>query len=266
MTFCKTIKHIMANQSTVTLLQDIRRLLVYHRALGIHNYPATPALAHFLHTRPGSLPRSSRTRDSNTLPPRSLATPALADIREEMAGCTRCVLSDNRTHIVFGQGCGQPDVLIVAEWPSREDDRQAEAFCGPVGELLTKMLAAINLTRNDVFLTHIVKCLPPANRTPAVEEITTCLNFLHRQIEIMQPRVICTMGPLAACTLLRTDDSLFRLRGRFHEFQTVRGEIVPLLPTFHPDFLIKNPEMKKASWQDLQLLQKKVATLQPRTK
>jgi DNA polymerase len=121
------------------------------------------------------------------------------------------------------------------------------------------MLAAIKLTRKDVFLTHTVKCMPPGNRAPRPDEINTCLAFLHRQIEVIQPRVICTMGSLAARALLRTDDSFFRLRGRFHDFQTVQGETLPLLPTFHPAFLIKNPDMKKASWHDLQMLQKRLA-------
>ena len=200
------------------------------------------------------------------MPPRSTVSPSLADIREEMEGCSRCRLCDSRTNIVFGQGCKQPVVLLVAEWPSSEDDRQAEACCGPAGELLTRMLAAINLSREEVFLTHAVKCLPPDNRAPTVDEINTCLIFLNRQIEIMRPKVICTMGPLAACSLLRSKDSLFHLRGRFHDFQTIRGETVPLLSTFHPAFLIKNPEMKKASWQDLQLLQRKLASLQPHNK
>jgi len=256
----------MPDKSSITLLHDIRQLLAYHLTIGIKNYPASPSLAHFLHPRSASLPFGRRKRDSNGLTPGSVVAPSLADIREEMEGCTRCRLSESRTHIVFGQGCKHPVVLIVAEWPSDEDDRQAEAFRGPAGELLTKMLAAINLTRDEVFLTHTVKCLPPANRMPEVDEINTCLSFLHRQIEIMRPRIICAMGPLAARTLLRNEDSLFRLRGRFHEFQTAWGETVPLLPTFHPDFLIKNPEMKKASWLDLQLLQKKLATLQPPTK
>jgi len=256
----------MPDTSSITLLHDIRSLLAYHLALGIKNYPASPSLAHFLHPRPESLPFERRKRNSNCLSPGSVISPSLTDIRDEMEGCIRCRLSDSRTHMVFGQGCKHPVVLIVAEWPSDEDDRQAEAFCGPAGELLTKMLAAINLTRDEVFLTHTVKCLPPANRTPELDEINTCLIFLHRQIEIMQPRVICAMGPLAARTLLRNEDSLFRLRGRFHQFQTARGETVPLLPTFHPAFLLRNPEMKKASWLDLQLLQKKLAALQPPTK
>ena len=255
----------MPHKSSITLLQDIRRLLAYHLALGIKNYPASPGLAHFLHPRPEFTPPDHRGKKGSQ-PQRSAVALSLADIREEMAGCTRCGLCESRTHIVFGQGSQQPVVLIVAEWPSNEDDRQAEPFCGPAGELLTKMLAAINLTREDVFLTHTIKCLPPANRAPAVDEINACLNFLHRQMEIMRPKVICAMGPLAAHTLLRTEDSLFRLRGRFHDFQAVHGETVPLLPTFHPAFLIKNPEMKKASWHDLQLLQKKLATLQSSTK
>lgn len=253
----------MPNKSSITLLQDIRRLLEYHLALGIESYPATSGLDSFLHPEPKFLPHRRQRRDSNNVPPRSTVSLSLADIREEMKGCTRCRLCESRANIVFGQGSKQPVVLIVAEWPSNEDDQQAEAFCGPAGELLTKMLAAINLSRQEVFLTHTVKCLPPDKRAPEVDEISTCLIFLHRQIEILRPRVICTMGPLAACALLRSEDSLFRLRGRFHDFQTIQGVTVPLMPTLHPAFLIKNPEMKKASWHDLQLLQKKMVSLQP---
>jgi DNA polymerase len=187
------------------------------------------------------------------------ATVSLTDIREELQGCTRCGLYKNRTNIVFGQGCERPNLLIVAEWPGKEDDQQAKTLCGQAGELLTRMLAAIKLKREDVFLTHAVKCLPPGNRAPGPDEINACLTYLHRQIEVIKPRVICTMGPLAARALLKTDDSFFRLRGRFHDFQTIQGETLPLLPTFHPAFLIKNPEMKKASWQDLQMLQKRLA-------
>jgi len=249
----------MFNNTTITLLQDIRRLLRYHQALGITSYPATPELDGFLHPRPGFLNPKRQGKDKQIQPQGPPATVSLADIREELQGCTRCRLCESRTNIVFGQGCERPNLLIVAEWPGSEEDQQAEALCGQAGELLTRMLAAIKLMRKDVFLTHTVKCLPPDNRAPGPDEINACLTFLHRQIEVIKPRVICTMGPLAARALLKTDDSFFRLRGRFHDFQTIQGETLPLLPTFHPAFLIKNPEMKKASWHDLQMLQKRLA-------
>jgi DNA polymerase len=248
----------MLNNSTITLLQDIRRLLRYHRLVGITDYPAKPELDNFLHRRPGfSKPKTS---GQETVQPQGKpATVPLADIREELQGCNRCNLCKSRTNIVFGQGCERPNLLIVAEWPDSEDDQQGEALCGQAGELLTRMLAAIKLTRKNIFVTHTVKCLPPGNRTPEADEIKACLTFLHRQIEVLKPRVICTMGPLAARALLKTDDSFFHLRGRFHNFRTFQGETLPLLPTFHPAFLLKNTEMKKASWQDLQMLQKKLA-------
>lgn len=247
----------MLNNSTITLLQDIRRLLRYHRSVGITNYPAKPELDGFLHPRPGFSP--PKTPGQNTFQPQGEpATVSLADIREELQGCNRCNLCKSRTNIVFGQGSERPNLLIVTEWPGSEDDQQGKALCAQAGELLTRMLAAIKLTRKDIFVTHTVKCLPPGNRAPEADEVKACLAFLHRQIEVLKPRIICTMGPLAARALLKTDDSFFRLRGRFHDFQTIQGETLPLLPTFHPAFLLKNPEMKKASWQDLQMLQKRL--------
>jgi uracil-DNA glycosylase family 4 len=151
------------------------------------------------------------------------------------------------------------ELLIIAGWPSEEDDRLSQVLSGQAGELFDKMLAAINLSRQDVFITQAVKCLTPGNRLPNADEINTCRPFLLRQIEILQPRLICTLGPLAAAALLKKEESLFRLRGRIHTYRTVQGAVIPLLPTIHPAFLLKNPDLKKASWQDLQLLQKKLA-------
>jgi DNA polymerase len=225
----------------------------------LSNSPNTPQISEDFENVDVSDRGSKRQgKDKPAQPQGPTTTVSLADIREELQGCTRCGLCKSRTNIVFGQGCEQPNLLIVAEWPGNEDDQQVEALCGEAGELLTRMLAAIKLKRKDVFLTHTVKCLPPGNRAPEPDEINACLTFLHRQIEVLKPRIICTMGPLAARALLKTNDSFFLLRGRFHEFQTIQGETLPLLPTFHPAFLIKNPEMKKASWQDLQMLQKKL--------
>jgi len=172
----------MHNNPTTTLLQDIRRLLRYHQSLGMSSYPASPEIEGFLQTRPKFQRPGRQGKDTKkqqqTPPP---ATISLADIREELRDCTRCHLCKSRTNIVFGQGSDTPDLLIVAEWPGNEDDQQGEALCGQPGELLTRMLAAIKLTKKDVFLTHIVKCLPPGNRAPEADEIKSCLTFLHRR-------------------------------------------------------------------------------------
>jgi DNA polymerase len=237
----------MSTDTPIKFLQDVRRLLSYHQSIGLENYPNTEAISTFLN--PGAYKNSAA-------PPSDFS---LADIRDEIGDCTRCGLSAKRKNIVFGQGSTFPSVFIVADSPGTEDDETGEALSGPAGELLTKMLAAIKLTREEVFITHLVKCIPPDTRAPGVEEINTCLPFLYQQIETCKPAIICTMGPLAAQTLLRTKDSLFRMRGRFQKLVMNETQTFPLLPTMHPAFLLKNPDMKKASWQDLQLLQKKLA-------
>ena len=237
----------MSTDTPIKLLRDIHRLISYHQSIGVESYPTTKGVDSFLNPGP-----------RKTTPPVSSMDFSLTDIREELGNCTRCGLAKSRKKIVFGQGGKQPSVFIIAGSPSSDDDETGEALCGPAGELLTKMLAAIKLTREEVFITHLVKCIPPDDRPPQKEEINTCLPFLYQQIETCNPDIICTMGPLAAQTLLRTKDSLFRMRGRFQKLVVNQNRTFPLLPTMHPAFLLKNPDMKKASWQDLQMLQKRL--------
>jgi DNA polymerase len=187
------------------------------------------------------------------LPPRPAAVPAetLKDIRANLGECVRCGLSESRTRIVFGQGHPNARLMFVGEGPGQEEDLAGEPFVGAAGQLLTRIIEAIKLTREDVYIANVVKCRPPGNRTPQPEEIASCSPFLRRQIAAIRPLFICTLGGCAAQTLLGTKAPISRLRGRFYDFAGIR-----VLPTFHPAYLLRNPEKKREVWEDLKRLMK----------
>jgi DNA polymerase len=186
-------------------------------------------------------------------PPRPVVVPAetLKDIRANLGECVRCGLSESRTRIVFGQGHPNARLMFVGEGPGQEEDLAGEPFVGAAGQLLTRIIEAIKLTREDVYIANVVKCRPPGNRTPQPEEIATCSPFLRRQIAAIRPLFICTLGGCAAQTLLGTKAPISRLRGRFYDFAGIR-----VLPTFHPAYLLRNPEKKREVWEDLKRLMK----------
>lgn len=170
----------------------------------------------------------------------------LKKIREEIGDCTRCKLCEGRTHIVFGVGNPHATLMFVGEGPGRDEDIQGEPFVGRAGQLLTKMIEAMGLKRQDVYIANIVKCRPPDNRYPEPEEVTTCYPFLLKQIAAIHPKVIVGLGNLAVQTLLETKKGITTLRGQFHDFHGIQ-----LMPTYHPAFLLRNPNMKKPCWEDL---------------
>jgi DNA polymerase len=167
-----------------------------------------------------------------------------------MAGCTKCALAKGRTNLVFGQGSAQAEVVFVGEGPGYHEDQSGLAFVGKAGELLTKMIEAMGLTREEVFICNVVKCRPPGNRAPAPDEMGTCLPFLREQLEIIRPKVICSMGKTAAVGLglIGPDDGLGRNRG----FKDWHG--IPTMVTYHPAYLLRQPREKRKAWQDLQAL------------
>lgn len=169
-------------------------------------------------------------------------------LRQEVAACTRCELHLTRTQGVFGSGTPRSRFMVVGEAPGFHEDRQGEAFVGPAGKLLTKILAAIGLSRDQVFITNILKSRPPGNVDPAPHQVSACLFYLERQIELIRPAVILTLGRHAARTLLGLDGSMASLRGRVFEY---RG--VPLVATYHPAALLRNPGLKRPTWEDVQL-------------
>ena len=161
----------------------------------------------------------------------------LKDIRLDLGDCQRCRLSKDRKNIVFGSGSPTAKIMFVGEGPGFEEDQQGEPFVGPAGQLMTKIIEAINLARSQVYICNIVKCRPPRNRNPQPDEINTCFAFLGRQIAAIQPDFICALGSIAAQTLLNTAEPISRLRGRFHDYKGIK-----LLPTYHPAYLLRNPE------------------------
>ncbi|MEJ2156389.1 MAG: uracil-DNA glycosylase [Desulfobacteraceae bacterium] len=171
----------------------------------------------------------------------------LEDIRGHLGDCQRCRLAKGRTHIVFGQGDPKARLVFVGEGPGADEDRQGLAFVGAAGQLLTKIIEAMDLTRETVYICNVIKCRPPGNRNPEPDEIQACRPFLERQLTAIGPEVICTLGTFAAQTLLDTTTPISRLRGRFHDYNGIK-----LMPTYHPAYLLRNPEQKRAVWEDVQ--------------
>jgi uracil-DNA glycosylase family 4 len=172
----------------------------------------------------------------------------LGRIREAIGGnCTRCKLHKARTKIVFGVGNPQAELVFVGEGPGRDEDAQGEPFVGRAGQLLTQMIEAMSLRREDVYIANVVKCRPPENRLPEKDEIEICSPFLMRQLSVIKPKVICALGSCAAQTLLQTTQGISRFRGEWFDF---RGS--KLMATYHPAYLLRNPSAKGEVWKDLQ--------------
>jgi DNA polymerase len=171
-------------------------------------------------------------------------------VREEIGDCTRCKLHTlGRTHVVFGVGSAVADLMFVGEAPGADEDVQGVPFVGRAGQLLTKIIEAIGLKRDEVYIANVIKCRPPQNRNPEQDEVETCEPFLFRQIDIIRPKVVVALGTFAARTLLRTLDPISRLRGRVYEYRGAH-----LVPTFHPAFLLRNPAAKREVWEDMKLV------------
>ncbi len=180
----------------------------------------------------------------------------LIQLEQMVRSCNLCPLSKTRKNPVFGEGTINPILMLIGEAPGREEDIKARPFVGRSGELLTKMLRAINLERSEVFITSVIKCRPPRNRTPRKEEIETCLPYLLRQIELLDPKLILCLGATAAKALLDTESPLSKLRGHFHDYHGRR-----LLVTYHPAYLLRFGgsrllDLKRQAWHDLQMIQK----------
>jgi DNA polymerase len=177
---------------------------------------------------------------------------------KHVRGCTRCGLSKTRTQTVFGQGSPDARVVFVGEAPGFEEDRQGLAFVGRAGELLTKMIVAMQLSRDEVFICNVVKCRPPNNRDPAAEEVLACSPYLREQLDTISPEVIVALGAPAAKTLLGSAQGIGQLRGRFHNYFLSGtpgvGTSVPLMPTYHPAYLLRTPSDKRKTWADLQMV------------
>lgn len=178
---------------------------------------------------------------------------ALEDVRAQMGDCRQCELHETRRTIVFGEGNPQTSLVFVGEAPGEEEDRQGRPFVGRAGALLTKIIEAMGLNREDVYICNILKCRPPGNRNPLSSEIECCEPFLVGQLKAIRPKVICALGTFAAQTLLKVNTPITALRGRFHTY-----EGIPLMPTYHPAYLLRNSKGKRAVWEDMQMVMEKM--------
>jgi len=172
---------------------------------------------------------------------------ALATLAAAAAGCTRCRLSEGRTKVVFGSGHPAAELMFIGEGPGADEDRQGLPFVGAAGELLTRIIQAIEKTRDEVYIANVVKCRPPGNRDPQPDEVAACRGYLDQQIALVRPRVIVALGRVAAQTLLGNDAPIGRMRGQWFRVQGI-----PTMVTYHPAALLRNPALKRPTWEDMQ--------------
>ncbi|MBI5143952.1 MAG: uracil-DNA glycosylase [Candidatus Omnitrophica bacterium] len=177
----------------------------------------------------------------------------LESLKREVRNCTRCDLHATRRNVVFGSGNPKARVLFIGEAPGEEEDIQAMPFVGRAGQLLTKIIEAIGLKRQDVYIANILKCRPPNNRMPLPTEILACEENIQRQIEIIKPKVICTLGKFASQTLLKTQVPISSLRGKFQDYNGIK-----VMPTFHPAYLLRYPQDKRKVWEEMKKVMKEL--------
>jgi uracil-DNA glycosylase family 4 len=213
------------DQKFIEVINDLKSYLEYLQGMGIQ-----------------SLPASGMEIDNPS--PSQIIT--LDEVRKELGDCKRCKLHRTRKTIVFGEGNEKAKLMFIGEGPGYDEDVQGRPFVGKAGQLLTKILQSINFPREEVYITNIIKCRPPQNRNPEPDEIQSCNPFLMKQIDVIQPKIICALGAFASQTLLKTDAKITALRGKFYDFEGIQ-----VIPTYHPAFLLRNPERKREVWEDM---------------
>lgn len=204
---------------------EVRTVLSYYEALGFKRLPI-------------EVPGAARMTGAEK-------ARALEALRLEMGDCQRCKLGKGRKNLVFGEGSPEAEIMFIGEAPGREEDLQGRPFVGDAGKLLTSLINKMGFKREDVYIANIIKSRPPGNRDPEADEISACLPFLKKQVEIISPRVIVSLGRVSSHTLTGLNTPISRLRGHFHTFQGIA-----LMPTFHPAYLLRNPRAKHDVWSD----------------
>ncbi len=253
------------------LPERLRAVLEYHRSIGIDTYPRNADMQSFLHYVPQVAAKVEPAQHKAVVRIPSVArikspTPAkspvnLADIAAEVAACHACDLHKQRLYPVPGRGADKVRLLIVGDWLAADAEGSlapGHLFGVAQDEMLSRMLLAIKLSAGEVFLTNVIKCAVPGTCQPQATHVQSCVSFLRRQIVALQPEVICTMGMVAARAVLERSQPLSRLRGQFHAYEVAKDRTIPVIATYHPTYLLQNPEMKQATWADLQLLAKKM--------
>jgi DNA polymerase len=207
------------------MIIDLKIYLEYLKGMGITSLPVSEV-------------------PSEKVPQAKIST--LVEVRKELGDCKRCKLHRTRKTIVFGEGNEKAKLMFIGEGPGYDEDVQGRPFVGRAGQLLTKILQSIKLKREEVYITNIIKCRPPQNRNPEPDEIQSCHPFLMKQISVIQPKIICALGTFSAHTLLNTETKITSLRGKFYNLEGIK-----VIPTYHPAFLLRNPEKKREVWEDM---------------
>jgi len=244
----------MASEQDDNLRGSVVRHLETDLLLGVRAAPLSPPTP-----GRGAAPPSRRV-SAKERAERKEALRALDE--QKVKRCTKCKLHQARTNTVFGQGEAAARVVFVGEAPGHDEDMQGLAFVGRAGQLLTRMIEAMGLTRDEVFICNILKCRPPNNRDPASDEVSSCWPYLDEQLRIIKPEVIVALGKPAAQTLLQTTEGIGRLRGHWHDYypsgSPLVGKPTPLMPTYHPAYLLRSPGEKGKAWSDLKLVMAKL--------
>ena len=234
------------------ILKDIKGILEFYQALGFDTLPISFEAVKRVYREEKNDSRviaSSATSDVT-----KLKEAALKALREEIGDCKRCKLSSGRKNIVFGEGSPDARLMFIGEGPGREEDLQARPFVGDAGMLLTRLIEKMGFRREDVYIANIVKCRPPMNRDPERDEIEICRGYVEKQIEIINPQVIISLGRISSQTLIgNTALKMTSTRGRFFDYNGT-----PLMPTFHPAYLLRNPKDKWLTWSDAQKVLEKL--------
>jgi DNA polymerase len=267
----------MSNSDVAGFIKNIRSLLSYHREAGISSYPRNENISTFCGIeleRPLSGVCSEEKASVVEIPGRIVVDRAgrdrasvqisLSELAGEIGRCTACELSRDRIFPVAGRGTGTGRLMIIGDWLAATHGHSPEpdlVFGVEQDRMLSRMFSAIHIVPEDVFVTNVIKCAIPGTCHPLASHVRSCLPYLQQQITAVQPDMICVMGGVAAKAILGRGRSLSQLRGKLHEYKTQGGFSVPVLVTYHPTFLLENQEMKKATWEDLQLLAKKMSLI-----
>jgi len=255
------------DSETVQILYSVQSLLRYHKVIGINDYPAGEATSSFLQTvdvpvafTPVVSQKSQDLSDAVVKAVPKKVGETCEDIAGEVRSCTGCILHTKRlsTDVEVG-GSNQPKLFIVGGWLSEGIGTSLSAdsvFGLEEDRMVSRMLAAINLSSDEAFITNVIKCSVPGDCEPSSENIRICFSFLQRQIRVMNPKIICAMGIVATKALLKSAQPLSKLRGRVYSYAVSEQVAIPVIPTYHPTFLLKNQEFKRATWEDLQIIGK----------
>ncbi|NCO84250.1 MAG: uracil-DNA glycosylase [Nitrospirae bacterium CG_4_10_14_3_um_filter_44_29] len=234
-------------KQNIEIIKDIKTVLEFYQAMGIERIPlniAQKCRSAEVQKPPPHPPLGKGGRRGGDYSKKVIALKAL---RDEIGDCQRCKLSKGRKNIVFGEGSVDAEIMFIGEGPGEDEDLQGRPFVGRAGQLLTKLIEKMGFKREDVYIGNIVKCRPPFNRVPEEDEISACSPFIRKQAGIISPKVIVSLGRISTQTLIGTKIPIGKLRGKFYQFENI-----PLMPTFHPSYLLRNPKDKWLVWEDAQ--------------